>query len=324
MSKKIKVAVIGIGNMGRHHARIYSEMENVDLVGIVDTNGELGRFVAKKLQTDYYSDYKELFGKVDAVNIAVPTQFHHQISKDFMTRDVHTLVEKPITVDLNQAKELVEIANKMGVILEVGHLERFNPAMMEFRKLVNKPLFIEAQRLSFPTNRNLDVGIIWDLMIHDLDILINIVKSDIEDIQATGISVYSSFEDLAVVRITFKNGCVANLISSRVSGEKLRQIKVIEKGKTLQLDFMNQSVTLMKPPMDGKPNTFEHIYVEKDEPLRLELSHFIDCVANHKTPLVTGEDGKRALELAMRVVSSMKVLKRNEALAEEYLAMTKG
>lgn len=324
MSKKIKVAVIGIGNMGRHHARIYSEMENVDLVGIVDANGDLGRFVAKKLQTDYYADYKELFGKVDAVNIAVPTQFHHQISKDFMIRDVHTLVEKPITVDLNQAKELVEIANKRSVILEVGHLERFNPAMMEFRKLVNKPLFIEAQRLSFPTNRNLDVGIIWDLMIHDLDILINIVKSDIEDIQATGISVYSSFEDLAIVRITFKNGCVANLISSRVSGEKLRQIKVIEKGKTLQLDFMNQSVTLMKPPMDGKPNTFEHIYVEKDEPLRLELSHFIDCVANHKTPLVTGEDGKRALELAMRVVSSMKVLKRNEALAEEYLAMTKG
>lgn len=310
--------------MGTHHARIYSEMENVELVGIVDTHGDRGRFFAKKFQTDYYNDYKELFSRVDAVNIAVPTHLHHQISKDFIAKGIHALVEKPITTDLNQAKELVEFANDNGVILEVGHLERFNPAMIEFKKLVDVPLFIEAQRLSFPTNRNLDVGIIWDLMIHDLDILINIVKSDIADIQATGISVYSKFEDLAIVRITFKNGCVANLTSSRVSGEKLRQMKVIENGKTIHLDFMNQSVTLMKPPMDGKPNTFEHIYVEKDEPLRMELSHFIDCVANHKTPLVTGEDGKRALELAMRVVSSMKVLKRNEALAEEYLAMTKG
>lgn len=321
--KKIRVAVIGIGNMGKHHARIYSEMENIELVGVVDTHGDLGRFFAKKIQTDYYSDYRELYHKIDAVNIAVPTNLHHQISMDFLSRGIHTMVEKPITVDLNQAKELVSLAQSKDLILQVGHLERFNPAMIEFKKLIDEPLFIESQRMSFPTSRNLDVGVIWDLMIHDLDILINIVKSDITDIQATGISVYSDFEDLAIVKMQFKNGCVAHLVSSRVSGEKLRQMKVIEKGKTMQLDFMNQTVTLMRPPLNGKPNTFEHIYVEKDEPLRMELAHFIECVAQHKMPLVSGEDGKRALELAMQIVSSMKVLKSNKELASEYLAITK-
>lgn len=323
MNKKIRVAVIGIGNMGRHHARIYSEMENVDLAGIVDTKKDITESFAGKLQTKYYPDYKDLYGKVDAVNIAAPTHLHYQITKDFLERDIHVLIEKPITTDLNQAKELVALANKRDLILQVGHLERFNPAMMEFKRLINEPLFIEAQRMSFPTNRNLDVGIVWDLMIHDLDILLNIVKSDIEDISATGISVYSDFEDLAMVKILFKNGCLARLVSSRVSGEKLRQMKVIENGRTLHLDFVNQAVTLMRPPINGKPNTFEHIYVEKGEPLKLEINHFIECVAQHKTPLVTGEDGKRALELAMQILSSMKILRRNKDLAEEYLAITK-
>ncbi|MFH1454157.1 MAG: Gfo/Idh/MocA family oxidoreductase [Armatimonadota bacterium] len=323
MSNKIRVGVIGVGNMGRHHARIYSEMENVELTGLVDIQKDLGEGVARKLQTDYYVDYKDLFAKVDAVNIAVPTNLHHQIAKDFLSRNIHVMIEKPITTDLSQAKELIDMANGKDMILQVGHLERFNPAMLMFKKLINEPLFIEAQRMSFPTNRNLDVGIVWDLMVHDLDILLNIVKSDIKEIQATGISVYSDFEDLAIVKITFKNGCVAQLLSSRVSGEKLRQMKVIENGRTLLLDFINQAVTLMKPPMNGKPNTFEHIYVEKDEPLRLELAHFIECVSQHKTPMVSGEDGKRALELAMQIVSSMKTVKRNRELAEEYLAMTK-
>lgn len=318
----VRVAVVGAGNMGVHHARIYNELPQTELVGIVDTSEARGRFCAEQYGTNYIENFQDLFGKVDAVNIVVPTSLHYPLALEFLRHNVHVLVEKPITVDLIQAKRLVDYSKKANCILQVGHLERFNPAVRKLRESVGQPVYIETKRLSYPTNRNLDVGVIWDLMIHDLDILINLVNSPVVDIHAMGVSVYSEFEDVAQVQLMFKNGCMANLVASRLSGEKLRQLKVTEHdGRTLWLDFIDQTLVAMHPPRNGRVIAPEVFDVEKDEPLRLELSHFADCVAMHKTPLVSGEDGKRALELAMHVLARMKLVKSKAPQGKALIAL---
>lgn len=308
--------------MGIHHARIYSELPQTELVGVVDISETRGRACADRYGTDYLSDYQTLFDRVDAVNIVVPTSLHYQLAVEFLRREVHVLVEKPITVDLIQAKRLIDLSKKTGCILQVGHLERFNPAVKRLREEMGQAVYIETQRLSHPTNRNLDVGVVWDLMIHDLDILINLVNSPVVEIHAVGLSVYSDFEDIAQVQLIFKNGVVASLLASRVSGEKLRKLKVTEEdGRTLSLDFIDQTLVEMNPPHLGKSVPPEYLSVHKDEPLRLELSHFADCVRMHKTPLVSGEDGKRALELAMQVLARMKMVKTKAPLGKELTAL---
>ncbi len=308
--------------MGVHHARIYNELPQTELVGIVDISEARGRFCADKYQTDYISNYQDLIGRVDAVNIVVPTSLHYPLAMDFLRNNVHVLVEKPITVDLIQAKRLVDYSKKANCILQVGHLERFNPAVRKLREVVGQPVYIETKRLSFPTNRNLDVGVIWDLMIHDIDILINLVNSPVVDIHAMGVSVYSDFEDVAQVQLMFKNGCMANLVASRISGEKLRHLKATEdSGRTLCLDFIDQTLVAMHPPRGGRVISPEVFDLEKDEPLRLELSHFADCVAMHRTPLVSGEDGKRALELAMQVLARMKLVKSKAPQGKALIAL---
>lgn len=320
--KPVKVGLVGAGNMGVHHARIYSELPQTELVGVVDISEARGRLCAEKFGAEYFADYQSLFGRVDAVNIVVPTSLHYQLAVEFLRREVHVLVEKPITVDLIQAKRLVDLSKKTNCILQVGHLERFNPAVRKLREVVNTPVYIETNRLSYPTNRNLDVGVVWDLMIHDLDILINLVNSPVVEIHAVGVSVYSEFEDVAQVQLIFKNGTVASLTASRLSGERVRKMKVTEDdGRTVHLDFIDQTLTEVHPPRSGRVIPPEHIPVEKDEPLRLELSHFADCVSLHKTPLVSGEDGKRALELAMQVLARMKMVKSKAPLGKELVAL---
>ncbi|MBI2251848.1 MAG: Gfo/Idh/MocA family oxidoreductase, partial [Armatimonadetes bacterium] len=308
--------VVGIGNMGQHHARIYDEMSQVKLVGLVDIDKTKGDILSKKYNTNFYTDYKKLFGHVKAVNIVVPTSLHYQIAMDFLKQGIHVLVEKPITLSLNQAKELVSIAKNKNLILQVGHLERFNPAVGVLKNLLKKPLFIETQRHSYPTNYNLDVGVVWDLMIHDLDILSTFINSPIVDIHANGLSLYSNFEDLALVRIFFENGCIANLLASRISGEKLRKLKIIEEKQTMYLDFINQTLSVMHAPKNGRASIIEDIEIEKKEPLQLELEHFTECVATNRTPLVTGEDGKKALELAIQIVDSMQITKDKKIAGE--------
>jgi len=319
----VKVAVIGAGNMGVHHARIYSELPQTELVGIVDLSEERGRECAKLYNTEYLQDYQDLFGRVDAVNIVVPTSLHYSLAMEFLRQEVHVLVEKPLTVDLIQAKRLVDYSKKADRILQVGHLERFNPAVRRMREISEgQPVYIETKRLGFPTNRNLDVGVIWDLMIHDLDILINLVKSPVVDIHAMGVSVYSEFEDIAQVQLMFKNGSMASLVASRISAERLRQLKLTENsGRTLSLDFIDQTLVALTPPQDGRMIQPEVLPVEKDEPLRLELSHFADCVAMHRTPLVSGEDGKRALELALQVLARMKLVKAKAPQGQALIAL---
>lgn len=319
----VKVGVVGIGSMGVHHARVYSELPNTELLGLVDVDESRGRLLSKDFGTEYFSDYRQLIEQgVEAVNIAVPTSLHYPLAVDFIKHGIHVLVEKPITVDLIQAKSLVDLSKRNNCILQVGHLERFNPAVRKLRSVMGRPVFLESQRISYPTNRNLDVGIVWDLMIHDLDILINLVKSPVVEIHAMGVSVYSDFEDVAQVNLLFKNGIAASLMASRISGEKQRSLRVTEDtGRTLNLDFMNQTLCAMRPPRSGHPVPPELLPVEKDEPLRLELSHFADCVANHRTPIVSGEDGKKALELAMQVLARMKMVKSKAPLGKELIAL---
>jgi predicted dehydrogenase len=308
MVEKIPVGVVGVGSMGYNHARIYSEMPQVELVGLVDVDEEKGQQYAKKFNTTYYPHYEDLFGKVKAINIAVPTTLHFKMASDFLECDTHVLVEKPITGDLLQAGKLVEFAKKQNLILQVGHLERFNPAVMQLKKMVKNPLYLEAHRISYPTKRNLDVGIVWDLMIHDLDIMINLVHSPVMGINAFGLSLYSDLEDLALVQLLFKNGAIASLFSSRISGEKLRQLKIIEKEKTFHLDFMNQTLSVVHLPKEDHTNPPEFIPIKKCEPLRAELEHFMECVTTHKTPIVSGDDGKRVLELAIQAVNKMQIV----------------
>jgi predicted dehydrogenase len=318
----VKVGVVGIGNMGVHHARVYSELPQTELVGVVDVNEARGRICSDRFHTQFFNSYRDLFERVEAVNIVAPTIFHYELAMEFLARDIHVLVEKPITVDLIQAKRLVDYAKKRNLVLQVGHLERFNPAVGKLREVLGRPIHLESHRLSYPTNRNLDVGVVWDLMIHDLDILINLVNSPVVEINAVGVSVYSDFEDIAQVHLLFKNGTAASLMASRVSGERLRQLKVTEdSGRTLCLDFINQNLSILRPPSNGYPMAPEFVQLEKKEPLRLELSHFADCVATHKTPLVTGEDGKRALELAMQVLARMKIVKSKAPLPKDLIAL---
>ncbi|MDQ7824788.1 MAG: Gfo/Idh/MocA family oxidoreductase [Candidatus Eremiobacteraeota bacterium] len=320
----VPVGVIGIGSMGKNHARIYSEMPHVNLVGVVDIDRERGEQYARKLGTAYFEDYHELFGKVKAVNIAVPTSLHHRMALEFLEKEVHVLVEKPITHDLQEAKEIVEAAKSHDMVLQVGHLERFNPAVGHLKELVKKPLYLEAHRMGYPSGRNLDVGVVWDLMIHDLDILINFVHSSVIHINAFGLSLYSSQEDMALVQLLFKNGSIASLFASRISGEKIRHLKIIEQERTFLLDFMNQSLSVLRLPKENHTNPPEFIPIKRCEPLRSELEHFMDCVIRHKTPMVTGDDGKKALELAINVVNNMKIVKkRNSVIAKKLMEMAK-
>ena len=304
MDKPIGVAVVGVGSMGKNHARVFSEIPNVKLVGLSDINEETAREYAKKFNTEYFKDYKDLFGKIDAVCLAVPTSLHHRMAMDFLNHGIHVFVEKPITNMLFEAKEIVDLAKEKDLVLQVGHLERFNPAVIQFKKMLKSPVYIQSSRIGYPSKRNLDIGVIWDLMIHDLDILLTIVKSPVADVQAYGLSLYSKKEDIAHVQILFENGAIASLLASRISGERQR---------TFNLDFINQTLSVVNLPKEGHTNPPEFIPIRKSEPLRLELEHFTECVIGHKTPLVTGEDGKNALQLAIKAVDNMKMVKMSDS-----------
>jgi predicted dehydrogenase len=318
----VKVGVVGVGNFGLNHARIYSDLPQTELVGVVDINENRGRRCSELYGTRYHTDYRELFGKVQAVSIVVPTTLHYQLAMEFLRQGVHVLVEKPITVDLGQAKRLVEFAKRRNLVLSVGYLERFNPAVMRLREMLDRPVHLEAHRVSRPTDRNLDVGVVWDYMSHDLDILIHLVDSPVVKINAIGASVYSDYEDVAYVQLIFQNGAIASLTASRISAEKLRQLKVTERsGRTYTLDFVEQSLALARPSTNGHPLGSELVDVKKDEPLRLELEHFAECVARNLTPRVSGEDGKRGLELAMQVLARMQMVKLSHPLGKQLIAL---
>lgn len=294
---KIRVAVIGTGHLGSIHARIYKELESCELTGICDTNPERLREVSIKTETPGFSDYRRLFGKVEAVSIAVPTNLHHRVASDFLKEKIAVLVEKPFTTTLKEADSLIKLAQKSNLIMQVGHIERFNSAFSAAQRLIRSPKFIECHRLSPFPNRSLDVGVVLDIMIHDIDIVLGLVGSKVRTIESVGVNVLTSFEDIANARLTFKSGCVANLTASRVSDEVMRKIRIFQEDTYISLDYKEARASLYKK--NGSQINKEDLPIEKEQPLKKELESFIHSVATNTRPLVSGPVAREALKIAL-------------------------
>ncbi|MCM8782831.1 MAG: Gfo/Idh/MocA family oxidoreductase [Candidatus Omnitrophica bacterium] len=296
---KIKVGVVGTGYLGSLHARIYKEIPVSELVAVCDIDKNRLKDIIKALNIPGYSDYRELFDKVEAVSIATPTRLHYPIASDFLKHNIHTLVEKPFTANLKEADNLIKLAQRNRLILQVGHIERFNSAFSATLKLIKDPKFIECHRLSLFSGRSLDVGVVMDLMIHDIDIVLGLVNSPIKKIEAVGTEVLTKFEDIANARITFKNGCIANLTSSRVSDELMRKIRIFQKDTYISLDYKEAKATVYRKQASGIIQ--EDLPIEKEEPLKKELSSFINCIIEKREPLVSGEIARQALKVALEI-----------------------
>ena len=320
--EKLKVAVIGAGHLGKEHARIYSEIPDVSLVGVVDTDKDAGEAVAHRCKTRYYSSFEEILNKVDAASVVVPTKSHYKITKELLNNGIHVLVEKPMTGTVSEAEDLIKLSKKSSTILQPGYIERFNPALEAIKKLDVSLKFIECHRLSPFTFRSADIGVVLDLMIHDIDIILYLSKSKVKKIDAVGVNVIADKEDIANARIQFENGCVANITASRVSFEPMRRIRLFSENSYISLDYHKQEVLIYKksPKLtlksidpegkgvstitDLKNFSFgdllkiERIKMDNQEPLRKELESFVDCVKNGKQPVVSAEEGINAIKIA--------------------------
>lgn len=306
----MRIAVIGVGHLGVHHARLLAGMPDVELIGVCDVDESQARKVARLYKTVPYTDYRQLLDKVEAISIVVPTPLHYEVAKDFIARGVHCLIEKPITPGLEEAEELLRLVQERNLILQVGHIERFNPAVLEAQKYINAPKFIEANRLGPYDARVSHISVILDLMIHDIDIVLYLVQDKIVSIEAVGAKVLSRYEDIANARIAFANGCVANISASRVSLKKFRKIRIFQKDSYLSLDYARPGLKVYEKKK-AAVESFKDIKVHyprlvKVEQLAEELKHFVACVQEGKTPQVTGEHGRDALEVALEIMRKIK------------------
>ncbi len=304
---KLKCAVIGSGYLGKFHAEKYASLDNCELVAVVDINEQSAKEVAEKYHASALTEYSSLLGKIDAVSIVVPTSLHYSISRDFLLAGTHVLVEKPITVTVEEADDLIAIAKQQKVILQVGHLERFNPAVMGLDK-EEKPLFIEAHRLSPFNPRANDVSVVLDLMIHDIDIILALIDSDIKRIDASGTAVLTQGTDIANARLTFTNGCVANVTASRISMKMERKMRMFRPSSYISVDFQNKVLTKHKTGdkemFPGVPEIVsEESVFESGDALLEEIKHFVACIQTGKNPLVSGEAGRRALQTAIEITN---------------------
>jgi len=305
---KIRVAVVGVGALGQHHARVYASMPNVNLVGVADAKPGRAEEIASSLGTESYADYRELFGKVDAVSIATPTTLHADIGARFLAEGMHVLVEKPISNTLEGADKLIHAAKESRRILQVGHLERFNPAVRALREIVGDPRFFEAHRMGLFSPRSLDIDVILDLMIHDLDIISLLVPFPPAQISAVGIAILSRRIDIANARITFTNGCVANVTASRVSMEKIRKLRFFQRQEYISLDYSRQDVAIfgLQPPVypAGMPELVgRKLTPPKKEPLDEELKAFVNAVQSGGPVECSGAEAKNALALALQILA---------------------
>jgi len=304
MTKKIKVAVIGVGHLGQHHARIYSELPDSELVCVVDNNQKQGEKIASKLNVPFFSNYKEIKDNVDAVSIVVPTTYHFEIAKYFLSHGIHTLIEKPVTQTVEHAEQLEQLVSKNNLILQVGHIERFNPAWLAVSEYVSNPKFIEIHRLAPYKGRSVDVGVVLDLMIHDIDIVLTILNKKIIDIRSSGLSVLGGNEDIVNARIEFEGGCVANINASRISSKEMRKFRIFQPNSYISIDYKKQSARIYTID-NGKIKT-KKIKTFKDEPLKLELKDFIKCVDESGEPKVSITHGKQAIKAALDIVKQIK------------------
>ena len=309
----VKVGVVGVGALGQHHARNYSELPGCQLVGVADINPKAATRVAAQCRCQAFFDYNLLMDQVDAVSIVVPTEQHYAIAKDFLTRGIHVLVEKPITFELSEARHLIELAKENDRVLQVGHIERFNVAIQRLNDVLTRPLFIEGIRQGPYDPRVRDVGVVLDLMIHDIDIVLQIVKSPIVSIDALGVPILSRREDIANARIRFESGCIANLTVSRVTPTKLRKIRIFQPDMYISLDYEKQSMAIYDRQKVDNPGPDEplaqivrrKIRLKKEEPLKIELNHFLECVRTGYEPRVTGEHGHDALQVAITITEQI-------------------
>ena len=304
MTDKLRVAVVGAGVFGRHHMRILSQSPNAELAGVVDVDNGRASAAAAEYKCPAFASLNELAGKADAAVVAVPTSAHSQVGCALLEHGLDVLVEKPIAADRPSAERLVETATRNGRILQVGHLEHYNPAVAALKKVVRLPLFFEIHRLSLPGPRSLDVDVVLDLMIHDLDIVLDLVGAMPEDIQAAGISVLSDKADIANVRLAFPGGCIANLTASRVSTERVRKLRLFQPHQYISLDYQKQEAALFTVS-EQKQIGFQMLPVTKDEPLRLEVESFLESVRNRARPLVSGAEGLRALDVALAILGKI-------------------
>ena len=313
--KKLRVGVVGAGYLGRFHTEKYARMDDVELVGVVDIDKSQAEEVAGRFNTNAYPHHEYLFGKVDAVSIVVPTPAHFSVAKDFLESNIDVLIEKPMSETTEQANELIDFAKSRNLIIQVGHLERFNPAVVALRDIIKQPMFIESHRLSIYKDRCTDVSVVLDLMIHDIDIILNFVRSEIVNIHAAGIPVISGHVDIANARLEFKSGCVANVTASRISTKNERKIRLFQKDTYISVDFANQEITVIQrndkveggliPGMEINQLSFA-----KGDALEDELKSFVKTVRRRENPEVTGQMGRDALKIALSIMEQIRDINR--------------
>jgi len=306
--EKVRVAVVGCGEFGRNHARVYGDMLHVELAGVLDENRERAAQIAQEFQVRAFQSLEELRGAVDAASVAVPTVAHREIGCRLLEMDIDALVEKPMAKTLAEADELIALAEKHSRILQVGHVERFNPAVLAVESIVNRPLFFEVHRLGVFTPRSLDVDVIYDLMIHDLDILLALVKEPVKEVKAVGIPVLTDKVDIAHARLEFESGAVANVTSSRVSTERVRKMRFFQQREYISLDYARRDALRVGVKRGGPQPEFgfEKLPAPDVEPLRGELEAFIAAVKSRVAPKTDGAAGRAALQLADRVMESIR------------------
>ena len=304
----LRIGVVGVGYLGRHHARILSSLPGIDLVAVVDINAARAVEVAGANRTRPLGDFRELLGEVDAVTIAVPTELHREISIAFLSAGVPVLVEKPMARSVEEADAMIAAAVRTGVTLAVGHTERFNPAIAAARPLIDDPRFIEVHRLGTFPERSLDIDVVFDLMIHDLDVVLSLVRSEVAAVEAVGVPVLTDRVDIANARLRFVNGCIANVTASRISRDRVRKVRFFQPAAYVSIDYAQQQVAVWrlvkgegpKPAIEGGL-----VAVVSEEPLKRELADFVDAIAARRPPLVTGEEGRRALALAQTIADKI-------------------
>jgi len=309
--KSVKVGVAGVGSLGINHARIYSELPGCELVGIYDTDTKRAAEVAAQYNTSACASLDELISRIDAASIVVPTHLHFDVASQMIRQGKHLLVEKPITSTTSEAEELVRMAQEYNIVLQVGHIERFNPVMEYLEKAARNPKFIEAHRLApFPPPREgthprgTEVNVVLDLMIHDIEVILHLVRSPVKEVRAVGVPVLSGSEDIANVRLEFENGCVANITASRISPERMRKIRVFVEDAYISLDYQKQAGEIYRKTEKGIEG--EDVPIQKGEPLANELSAFVECVASQGLPKVSGVHAAEALKLAAHITQLMR------------------
>jgi predicted dehydrogenase len=303
MTKKLRVGVVGVGHIGSNHARLYSEIPSAEFTAIFDTDPVRAATIARKYNVKAAGSIWEFGDLVDAASVATPTMSHYDVGHALLQCGKHVLIEKPITDTTRQASELAMMAGAKNLILQVGHVERFNPVLSALEARLTHPRFIEAHRLSPYPERSTDIGVVLDLMIHDLEVILHLVRSPVQTIDAVGIPVLSKSEDIANARLRFENGCIANITSSRISPERMRKIRVFQEDAYLSLDYQNQSGEIYRRAMGRIIR--DKVDIEREEPLKRELISFIECAATGREPRVSGFQATAALELAVKITEQI-------------------